>query len=89
MWIIVAQLPAIIVSYPLSLIIADLQIWPAYLLFLSIGVFIYITVASRFMFKLSWIAALWRLPLLVTAFFISHIIYRLLQLTITVLLIEV
>lgn len=52
------------------------------------GKILYASFAMKTMFQFNWLNVLWRVPLVIVAYYISHTIYRFIQLLITVSLIE-
>lgn len=85
----------IVAGYPDYLIywINDSKILPFNLpytqwLFLFGGKLLYILFALKMMFKFTWLQTLWRLPIVIVLYGISHMIYRFIQLLITISLMD-
>lgn len=89
MWVILAMAPAFIIAIFIQLF--DLPIEPnrIYFLLLPVGISVYLLLAMRRMFKLTWLQCVWRLALLLLAYQVSHVIFRFLQFLITASLVEV
>ena len=88
-WIVLAQVPAIILSYPIAFFIEDFSRWYLYMPMMTLGVVTYIALSAKVMFRFSWLQLFLRLPLLLVIFPISHFCYRFLQLIIAVSLVDV
>ena len=82
-WIIAAQLPATVLVFVANLVQPSLISEMIYFDFLFGGFFIYIVLATRRAYKISWLGVLLRLPIAITALFLSHTLYRFVQLLIS------
>jgi len=82
-WIIAAQLPAAALVFAANLIQPDLVSGMLYFDLLLGGFFVYIALASKRAYKISWLGVLLRLPFAIAALFFSHALYRFVQLLIS------
>jgi hypothetical protein len=82
-WIIAAQLPTNLLVFVANTIQPDLISEMIYFDLLFLGIIVYILLASRKAYQINWIGAFLRLPLAVTALVLSHKLYRLVQLAIS------
>ena len=89
MWVIIAMAPAFIFAIFIQLFELPIEPNRIYFLLLPIGISIYLLIAMRRMFKLTWLQSLWRVALLLLAYRICHAIFRFLQFLITASLVEV
>lgn len=89
LWIIVAQFPAELIAWVIQWFEPSVTLWSVYLMLIRLGFVYYIYMATRNMYGLRWWHLLWRLPLMLLAYRVSHVVFRFLQLVVTVMLVEV
>lgn len=89
MWVIIALAPAYLIGEVIVWIDPSLNQRMVYFILLPIGLSVYLMLAMRNMFKLSWGHCIWRLVLLLLAYRICHTAFRLVQFIITASLVEV
>ena len=82
-WIIAAQIPTVLLVSGANMIQSDLITEMIYFDFLMLGTIFYTLLASKGAYKIDWIGALLRLPFALLALVLSHTLYRLVQLVIS------
>ncbi len=88
LWIVFAQIPASLFFLIAPGITEDVA-FKFYLIILELGLVAYTVFSAMTMFSLSWKQVFWRVPLVLLAYQISHYLFRLAQLIITLLVVEV
>lgn len=89
MWVVLAMAPAFVIGLFIQLFELPIEPNKFYFLLLPIGIGVYLLIAMRRMFKLSWLHCIWRLALLILAYQICHNIFRFFQFIITASLVDV
>jgi hypothetical protein len=88
-WVLALQLPLLLVEPIWETYLPDFSMGWVFVPITLIGLCLYILIASRKMFELSWLQCLWRLPFVLISIVISHQLFRFLQLLITTALVDV
>ena len=88
-WVLILQLPLFVVEPIVKAYSPDFPLEWVFFPLTLVGLCLYMLMASRKMFELSWLHCIWRLPLLLISIAISHQLFRFLQLWITVALVDV
>ncbi|NCP64241.1 MAG: hypothetical protein GW763_07300 [Paraglaciecola sp.] len=87
-WIIAAQLPARLMHTLATWLSVDISMGFFYYLLLRLGTVVYLVLAVKTMYQLTWWQSIWRLPILIFGLIACHTIYRFLQFGITVALVK-
>ncbi len=88
MWVILAMAPAFIIAIFIQLFVLPIEPNRIYFLLLPVGISVYLLLAMRRMFKLTWLQCVWRLALLLLAYRVCHAVFRFFQFLITASLVE-
>jgi len=86
-WIVFAQLPAYLLVAISDFFSSDAISEMIYFDLLLVGLLAYILLASRKCYQLSWLGSLLRLPFAMLGLFLSHFLYRFVQLIISLLVV--
>ncbi len=89
LWVIVAQLPTIVLTPLINLIFPEQTLWNVYLALLPIGVSVYLYIAIKRFFQFNWWSSAIRTVLVIISYRFAHTAFRLLQFFITYSVVEV
>lgn len=87
-WTVFLQLPESVIHFVFNLFSSSDVLEGIYFLLLPMGLMVYLWLATKKLFRLSFVELIWRVPLLFVALAVSHYLFRFLQLLITVALVK-